>query len=299
VRLGELRPSHLRQFYQRLASEGRLDGREGPLSKASIVYHQRVLHRLLQAAMEDELVARNAADVAKPVFPVYDEEDDPGEVAIFTPEQVAVMEAAAADTPYYMLLYLEVRTGLRRSEILALRWMDVDLNAGTLSVRRKLYYTKEDGLSFGPPKTKRSRRTIDISPEVVAALASYRAQRGGKFTGSEDLIFHQGNGSPIFPDTITSWFPSFLESCGLPRLNFHGLRHTHASLLLAAGVDISVVSRRLGHSSIRITYDVYSHLLPDAQKDATNRLEIFLQGKSGEKTGGKNRKAPGQTSRKP
>lgn len=247
--------------------------------------------------MKQELVIRNVSDLVE--VPAQDEDDDGEDLAILTPEQNADMEAAAVATPYYTLLYLEVRSGLRRSEILALRWMDVDFDAGTLSVRRKLYYTKEDGLSFGPPKTKKSRRTFDISAEAVQALKDHQKAGGNKFTGPEDLIFHQGDGSPLFIDTISSWFPQFLTENGLPRLNFHALRHTHASLMLAAGADIKLVSERLGHSSTRITYDLYSHLLPTAQKDAADRLESLLKGNWGTKPAPKTKKTPGKKPRKP
>jgi len=91
-----------------------------------------------------------------------------------------------------------------------------------------------------------------------------------------DLVFCQPNGKPMHPDTPTSWFPAFLERVGLPRLNFHCLRHTHASLLLKAGVNIKIISERLGHSSVRITYDLYSHLMPGMQREAADRLEDVL-----------------------
>ena len=281
IPLSKLRPLHIQQFYKRLMEEGRLDGRQGQLSAGSIIYHQRVIHRILEAAYKQELIVKNVADLVE--LPLPDDDDEKEGVAFLDDEQIRTLEAAAKDTPYYALIFTDVRTGLRRGELLALRWQDIDMAAGTLSVRQSLAYTKELGIFFKTPKNKKSRRTIDISDEVMAVLRQHRkAQFESKLAlGNQyednDLVFCQHNGKPMHPDTVSSWFPAFLERIGLPQLNFHCLRHTHASLLLAAGVDIKVISERLGHSSIRITYDTYSHLLPAAQKEAVNRLEKLLQ----------------------
>ncbi|MBS3977746.1 MAG: site-specific integrase [Syntrophomonadaceae bacterium] len=222
------------------------------------------------------------------------------------------MLQGAKETTYFPLLFAAVRTGLRRGELLGLRWKDIDLKTGTLSVKQSLAYTLAKGLFFKPPKNKRSRRTIHISKEVIDVFKHQKKLQNearlfyGEKYQDGDLVFSQHNGKPMHPDTPTSWLPDFLgrvkihKTCNnlikneeicphcckkvremdiikLPRLNLHSLRHTHASHLLQAGVDIKIISERLGHSSIRITYDIYSHLMPGMQKDAADKLEALFR----------------------
>ncbi|MDK2888324.1 MAG: hypothetical protein PWP72_1202 [Thermoanaerobacter sp.] len=284
IPLGKLRPIHLQQFYRELLEEGKKNGKEGPLSAASITYHHRVIHKALGTAVKQQLIPVNPADAVElPKSPqVIDDVDSRENIKVLDAGQVETMLEAARETPYYALLFVAVRTGLRRGELLGLRWQDVDLKAGTISVRHALAYTPEKGIFFKPPKNKKSRRTIDISGEVVAVMKEHRKKQAeaklffGQQYEDHGLVFCQPNGKPMHPDTPSSWFPEFLQRIGLPRLNFHCLRHTHASLLLQAGVDIKVISERLGHSSIRITYDLYSHLMPGMQKEAVDRLEKLL-----------------------
>ncbi|MFZ3171924.1 MAG: site-specific integrase [Carboxydocellales bacterium] len=281
IPLDKLKPIHLQGFYKRLIEEGRKDGRPGELSPATIHYHHRVIHRILETAVKQEMVTRNVADLIElPTVAEKSKED----VAILNEEQIRQLEKyLAPNSPYYSMIYLSVRTGLRRGELLALKWSDVDLAKATLQVNHSLSYTKETGLQFKAPKTKKSRRTIDISPECVTFLKQLRkSQLENKLLlGPEyadfNLIFCAPNGRTWHPDTISSWFTPFLKKIGLPALSFHCLRHTHASLLLKAGVDIKVISERLGHSSIRVTYDVYAHLLPGQQSEAAAKLERLLK----------------------
>ena len=283
--LEKLRPVHLQKFMREVAEEGRLDRKNGPLSHDSIRYHYRVLHKALEDAVKMQLLPYNPADaVTLPKPPQeLEAEDTKEEVQVLTAEEVETMLKAAKNTPYYHLLFVAVRTGLRRGELLGLRWQDIDLKARKLSVKRALAYTPQKGKFFKLPKNKKSRRTIDISREVIEALKDLKKNQAeaklfyGPHYKDQGLVFCQSDGEPMHPDTLSSWFPEFLERIGLPRLNFHCLRHTHASLLLQAGVDIKVISERLGHSSIRITYDIYSHLMPGMQKNAVDKLEALLK----------------------
>lgn len=143
-------------------------------------------------------------------------------------------------------------------------------------------YSKADGYIYKPPKTKKSRRTIDISKELAKELKHWQNEQNkmklrlGDNYIKQDLIFDLGDGNYLNPDTVSSWFPDHAEKIGLPRHNFHILRHTHASILLSLGEDIKKVSERLGHSSVRITYDIYAHLMPGHGKDLAARLEAAL-----------------------
>lgn len=283
--LEKLRPIHIQKFMRDVAEEGRLDGKTTPLSYDSLRYHYRVLHKALEDAVKMQLLPFNPADAVTIPKPPQELDDEPKEeIQVLTAEQVEIMLEAAKITPYYHLLFVAVRTGLRRGELLGLRWQDIDLKAGKLSVKRALAYTPQKGKFFKLPKNKKSRRTIDISREVIEVFKDLKKKQAeaklfyGQYYKDHGLVFCQPDGTPMHPDTPSSWFPEFLQRIGLPRLNFHCLRHTHASLLLQAGVDIKVISERLGHSSIRITYDLYAHLMPGMQKEAVNKLEkLFRQ----------------------
>ncbi len=320
VPLDKLKPLHIQKFFAEIIKEGRIDKEHKgePLSQASLTYYYRVLHRAFEMALKQQLVTRNvcdSVDVPRVVTEVSidDEEADvTTEVKVLTGDEVQIMLEHSRNTPYHDLLYLAVRTGMRRGELLGLRWQDVDFNDKTIRVRQSLAYTPEKGMFFKPPKNKKSRRVVDITDEVVAMLKQHKKEQleamlyFGQAYDDRNLVFCQYNGSPMHPDTPSSWFPKFLErtiihkQCGtligknnfcktcdrkvkendlirLPRLTFHCLRHTHASLMLQAGIDIKVISERLGHSSIRITYDLYSHLMPGMQKAAAEALENLLK----------------------
>lgn len=286
IPLQKLRPAHIQKFLREIVEEGRLDKPGESLSHDSIIYHYRVIHKALESALKQQLIQINPAKAVElpKSLEIEDNEDTKENIQILDKEQIEIMLEAAKKTSYFALLYVGIRTGLRRGELLGLKWSDFNLD-GKLFVRRSLAYTPEKGKFFKLPKTKKSRRTIDISMEVVDVLKQVQQKQSEakEFYGTEykneDLIFCQSNGNKMHPDTPSSWFPVFLERIGLPRLNFHCLRHTHASLLLQAGVDIKVISERLGHSSIRITYDLYAHLLPGMQEDAVNKLENLLNRK--------------------
>lgn len=243
-----------------------------------MLYHHRVLHRALEQAVRWQLIPRNPADAVEPPRARRPE------IQALTEDQVRAMLEAAKGTRYYTLLLLAVATGMRRGELLALRWQDVDLKAGRITVCRSLQYTKERGIFFKEPKNPGSRRTVEISPPVVEALRRHRKEQAGQKLAlaplyeDQDLVFEQGNGRPLFPDTITAWFPRVMERAGLPRVSFHALRHTHVTLLLKAGVPVRVVSDRVGHARVRITLDTYSHVLPGMQKDAAAKLDGILFG---------------------
>jgi integrase len=291
IPLEKLRPLHLQTFYKELIEGPRLDGKKGPLSQASLVYHHRVIHKALDTAVKQQLIPYNIADSVelpknqKELITYYpdDEIDNTQAVKVLDEQQVNYMLEKARETPYYALLFLAVRTGMRRGELLALRWTDIDERQKIIKVRQTIGYTPEKGIFFKAPKTKNSRRNIDVSEDAIKVLKNHRKQQHekklllGPNYNDYDLVFCQDNGLPMHPDTISSWFPEFLERIGLPRLNFHCLRHTHASLLLKAGVDVKIISERLGHSSVRITYDIYSHLMPGMQRTAVEKLEQLLK----------------------
>lgn len=167
---------------------------------------------------------------------------------------------------------------MRRGELLGLRWQDVELEAGRLSIRQSLVASGKYEPRFEEPKTDRGRRSIPLPPEATATLRSWRAQQaqerlqwGPAWTDS-GLLFTREDGTPLHPDRFSKLFGRHVRAVGLPRIRLHDLRHTFATLALCAGVPAKVVSEILGHASIAITLDVYSHAVPALQEDATARV---------------------------
>jgi integrase len=175
---------------------------------------------------------------------------------------------------------LAVTTGMRQSELLGLTWSDVDLDAGTVHVRRQLIWTPGRGPSFSEPKTAKGRRVIRLPHIAAEALRAHRRQQLeerlalGAAWEDHDLVFPNEVGRPVERNNLVkrSFLP-LLAKAGLPRIRFHDLRHTAATLLLSLGEHPKVVQERLGHSTISVTLDVYSHVLPDLQRQAASKLD--------------------------
>ncbi|MPN06213.1 putative defective protein IntQ [bioreactor metagenome] len=235
--------------------------------------------------MEDEILERNVA--TKIILPVPDHEKEfnPDEktVRVFSQDEIVKLEAAAANdpkaSPYSNLITVALRTGMRREELLAIRWQDVDFKNHTITVKRALVHTKLNGYEFKPTKNKK-RRLIEVTDEVLNAMraearrqAPYKLRLKDNYDKNTKLIFCREDGVQSHPDTVSSWFPDFCSSIGITRLSFHCLRHTHASHLLASGEDITYVSKRLGHSSIQVTYGTYFHFIPLEKRASLKELE--------------------------
>jgi integrase len=283
----ELAPQHLQQLYHAALTTPRQRERDGkmiqypPLSPQTVKHIHRVFSQALKQAVRLRLIPRSPADDVDPPRPKRTE------MKILDQAQTAALLKAAQATPIYIPVLLAVTTGMRRGECLALRWRDVDLAGGTLSVTQTLEETKEPGarkhtLSFKPPKTERSRRTIALPTLTVTALRSHRARQAeqglaiGKRFGDDDLVCSNAIGEPMFPHLVTDAFMDLVARLRF-KVRFHDLRHTHISHLLAAGVHPKVASERAGHASVSITLDVYSHVVPGMQEDAAKRIDAALR----------------------
>lgn len=189
---------------------------------------------------------------------------------------------AAEGKDLHLPILLAVTTGMRRGEILGVRWQDLDLDAATLSVRQSLEQTK-GRLAPKQPKTQKGRRVVALLPMTVEALRRHRVEQAkyklffGPDYRDHDLVCARTDGSPWPPDSFTSSFSDFVRKAKLQVVRFHDLRHTHATQLLRQGIHPKVVSERLGHSTVGITLDVYSHVLPDMQEEAARRLDAALR----------------------
>lgn len=277
VPLARLQPLHIQEYYSRALQSGRLDRRPGNLSPTTVLHHHRVLKEALGQAVKWQVIPRNPADAVEPPRPAAKE------LRVLTAEQVDRLLEVAKGTPLSMAILLAVATGMRRGEILALRWQDVDLEAGTISVRRALEQTKA-GLRFKEPKTAGSRRVVVLPAFAVEALRRHRVVqaeqrlRAGPAWEDHDLVVTTATGRPLV-NNLRRDFRALLASAGLPPVRFHDLRHSHATWLLAQGVHPKVVSERLGHSQVGITLNIYSHVLPAMQREAAEKLDRLFAGR--------------------
>lgn len=196
--------------------------------------------------------------------------------------ETTIFLEAAKHTPYYALYYLALFTGMRRSELLALRWQDVDFILSQVYVNRTLHHLMDGSYVFTQPKSEKSRRAIALSPSVTLMLKRHREQQEcqraliGVPLTDDDLVFSTLEGKAMRPNTVSRPWTILAARCGLKVISFHCGRHTHASAMLRQGVHPKVVQERLGHSTISTTLDIYSHTTPGLQAAAAARFDEWL-----------------------
>ncbi len=299
IPLSQLEPRHLQASYSRQRERGRVDGK-GQLSPQTVRYCHSLLAEALGYAVKMGLLSRNVAQATE--APRADHKVMP----TLAPEDVPRFLEAAQETPYYTLFYLLLHTGLRRGEALALRWKNVDLGLASLGVSAYLSvveaaYKLNGTYVIKEPKTSHSRRRIALPPSLGLVLhqhkAGQEAQRAllGKPLTDNDFVFAHPDGSPLDPSTVSHAFNKVMRKAGLPHIRLHDLRHTHASLLLQAGVHPKIVQERLGHSSIRVTLDTYSHVIGGLQEVAAQRFDDLLAARGIENVGKMSANTPDDT----
>jgi integrase len=278
ITLQKLRPSQIAAWHDTLLQHGGKDGK--PLSARTVGHAHRVLHTALARAAAAEIVARNVASSIKP--PKIESE----EVQILGATDVRVVLDKTKDHPLGIIIALALATGARRGELLGLRWGDVDIDAGMLRIERSVEETKA-GLSFETPKTKNGRRQISLPPTAVDLLRDHRrkqlelrVQLGLGRDPSDALLFGTVDGAPLSPDNLSRDWRRVVVSLSLPPVMFHALRHSHASALIAAGMDPVTVSKRLGHGSPAMTLTVYAHLFQKTDLAAASAIEAAMRGKA-------------------
>jgi integrase len=252
----------------------RPEGPTKPLSAKTVRYIHLTLHKALADAENWNLIPKNPASAAAaPSIPPR-----AGGMRIWTAAEVRAFLAAVADEPLKPAWYLAALTGMRRGEVLGVRWCDLDLQQATLSVRQTLISVGYM-LQFSAPKTSNGARLIALDQTTVSVLREHREQatRLGQEASAESLVFLTPELRPVHPDGFSQRFERLIKNAGLRTIRLHDLRHTHASLALAAGVHPKVVSERLGHSTVALTLDVYSHAVPALQSDAASLLERIVQ----------------------
>ncbi len=276
IPLTQLNPLHLQNYYAKALNERKPD-KNVKLSARTVRNIHKVISEALGHAVKWQILVRNIALAIAPPC------TSQSEMATFTEEQASIFLEAVAESCYHELFTVALYTGMRRSELLGLRWKDVDLYLAQLSVIQTLHRLSNGGFIFGKPKTVKSRRTIALSPTVCILLHQLKDRQIGErlLLGlklqDDDLVFSKPDGRPLDPSTITHTFKRIIKKAGLPSLRLHDLRHTHASLMLKQHVHPKIVSERLGHSSIGITLDTYSHVMPGLQEAAALQFEKSLQ----------------------
>jgi integrase len=271
VLLAKLKPQHIQKLYSSMMGKG--------LSARTILHTHRVLSNALKNAVKWGLLVRNVCDAVDPPRPrrkqmnVLDEAD------------ISKFLDAIGKSRYGPVFFLMLYTGLRRGETLGLRWCDVDLKSDpkTISVNKSVVRLKNKGIVVTEPKTPYSRRLVTLPESAAALLRGLHAKQmeerseAGVQWDEKNFVFPHPDGGPLSPDTITHAFIKIIRRKGLPKVRLHDLRHTHATWMIKAGTNPKVVSERLGHSSITITMDTYSHVLPGMQKEAAIAFEEAIQ----------------------
>ncbi|HEY6590788.1 MAG TPA: tyrosine-type recombinase/integrase [Actinomycetota bacterium] len=285
--LKTLGPADLDGLYAQLLAGGRLDGRPGGLSARTVRNVHKTVHKMLRQAVRWRLLPANpAADLELP--PVI----EPKMVTLDHDQARRLLEVAAGPRRagwWAPLVLLAVATGARRGELLALRWSDLDLDAGTFTIGRSLR-RGEAGLRYKAPKTRAGQRTVGLGPSTVAALRRLRADQaerrlafGAAYHADEDLVVCQVDGAPLRPDHVSSEFRRLAEAAGLPpEVHLHTLRHSAASFLAAAGVPASDIAAPLGHADGgSLALRVYVHPLEEGKRRAAAQLDQVIGGEHG------------------
>jgi integrase len=282
IALRDLRPEHLQHFYNEKAQQG--------LSVRTVRYCHTLLYGALAQAEKNQLIVRNVSKLTELPRAVWKE------MRILTLDQVTVkLLPAITQDRLFAAIFLALGTGLRRGELLALRWKDVDLKAGTMQVRQTLVRVKNHHAPAGEgktrllmqePKTQHSRRTVPIPEECLRALKQHRAQQAeeklllGQAYQDHGLVFCRTDGTPMAPEMFVKSFKRLLAQAGLPPIRFHDARHTFATLMLELGESPKTVQTMLGHSRVAITLDIYSHVSLELEKKAAAKLNAALTGRA-------------------
>lgn len=274
----ELDRIRIEDLYAELLRSGGHNGR--PLAPTTVQHCHAILSRALEDAVLNGLIARNHARSVRPPQRRHDQREVEEQLRVWTAEEARRFLVAIDDHPWRAIWHLGLGTGLRRGEILGLRWCDVDLEARVIRVSRALTYVEGD-FRLLSPKTCR-QRAISLGSSVVRTLGHWRDEQeawrtsGPRWLNEWDLVFTQPDGSPIDPMLVTREFRKVVRGAGVPVIRLHDLRHTHATLMLAADVPIRIVSDRLGHVTVAVTMDIYGHLLPGMDAEAAAKFDAML-----------------------
>ena len=287
--ISKIKPTDIMKFYDLLEKDTQLVRKQGnngaktkkPLSGKTILEHHRLLRAMLHKAVYWQLILANPAErvqppkTRKPKRRYYDDEQSKALVS-------NLIELTEDQIKYKVAILLTLFTGVRLGELMGLEWNDINFKDGIVCVNRSSQYLAKEGIFTKMPKTENSIREVGIPDFVVSLLEEYKLwydnqkELCGELWIDSNRLFVQADGKPMHPSTISKWFVKFVEQIGLPVINFHGLRHTNATLLISQNIDVAVVAARLGHAQITTTFNFYVHPIIFHNKSAGNVLQNLL-----------------------
>lgn len=291
--LEKIKPTDLMKLYDMLEQDTqikRLAKNNGertfkPLSKKTILEHHRLISSMLHKAVYWQLIPFNPAERVQPPRAsrvkrrFYDDE----QCKILLSNLNSLSEN---EMKYKVAIILDVFTGVRLGELMGLEWNDIDFKNKEIIINKASQYLPEKGVYTKEPKTSSSYRNVSIPDSVIEMLQEYKRwydtqkELCGEFWNDSDRLFVQDNGKPMHPDTVSKWFGKFIRKIGLPVINFHGIRHTNATLLISQNVYVAVVAARLGHAQISTTFNFYVHPLASHNRSAGLVLQNLLVDKN-------------------
>ena len=287
--INKLKPTDIMRFYDLLYNDTQIIRKKNnngkktlrPLSGKTILEHHRLLRAMLHKAVYWQLIVANPAErvqppkAKKPKRRYYDDEQ--------TKILLENLETLSEDQiKYKVAIILTVFTGVRLGELMGLEWTDIDFKNGIVNINRASQYLADKGVFTKVPKTESSIREVAIPDFVISLLDEYKLwyedQKSlyGELWTNSNRLFVQNDGKTMHPSTISKWFVKYIEQIGLPVINFHGLRHTNATLLISQNIDVAVVAARLGHAQITTTFNFYVHPIISHNRKAGNVLENLL-----------------------
>ena len=287
--INKIKPTDIMRFYDLLSKDTQLERKKNtkivktnkPLSRKTILEHHRLIHAMLTKAVYWQVIVSNPADRVQPPKVIKTKRKCYDDVQC--KYLLSNLSQLGEDKiKFKVAIALAIFTGARLGELAGLSWSDIDLNNGIIHINRSSQYISELGVFTKVPKTESSIRDIAIPDFVVSLLSEYRTWYDNQNFVYNDLnsnlecLFVQSNGKPMHPSTISKWFKKFIQDIGLPVINFHGLRHTNASLLISQQIDVAIVAARLGHAQISTTLNFYVHPLLSHNKIAGSALQNLL-----------------------
>lgn len=286
--INKIKPTDIMQFYDLLSRDIQLVRKKNnngkktlkPLSGKTILEHHRLLRAMLHKAIYWQLIVSNPAEKVQPPKAMKSKR------RYYDDEQCKILlenltELGEEQIKYKVAIILIIFTGVRLGELMGLEWQDVDFKTGIVSINRSSQYLADKGVFAKTPKTESSIREVAIPDFVVSLLEHklwYDEQKSfcGELWTDSNRLFVQVDGKPMNPSTISKWFVKYVAQIGLHIINFHGLRHTNATLLISQNIDGAVLAARLGHAQITTTFNFYVHTIISHNRNAGNALENLL-----------------------